>query len=142
MQTRCQETTGSARKIFLWNFARSRWVVDGAASGAVCARSACLPKRLQNTRNISYPSLVDIDLHPAIEISNSRVACIGERIADCGRGLRTPLVHNALDFSVRLEARRHDVSVGNSLEKKPQKGRVLQGSTHTRATVESQHVNV
>lgn len=35
------------------------------------------------------------------------------------------LIDDALDVSVRLEARRHYVRVGDGLEKQPQKSRVL-----------------
>lgn len=45
--------------------------------------------------------------------------CVGQRIADLVGGLRKILVDDTFDLSVRLEARRHDVGVGDRLEKQP-----------------------
>lgn len=52
-------------------------------------------------------------------------AGVGKHGTDVRRGFGQIRVDDTLDLSVRLEARRDDVSVGDGLQQEPKEGRVL-----------------
>lgn len=60
-----------------------------------------------------------------VSLSLSPFADVGQHSADLSSSFGHIRVDNALDLSVRLEARRDDVSVGDGLQQEPKERRVL-----------------
>lgn len=71
-----------------------------------------------------YTSLC-VALSSSLSLSLSPFADVRQHGADLSGGFGHIRVDNTLDLSVRLEARRDDVSVGDGLQQEPKERRVL-----------------